>query len=372
MNKKILILYTSVGLGHKYIALNIGTYLEKAGYEVKLYDVLQLQKGLLTEWGEWLHNLINRRFPFIWRWLYLNKTFTDLTLAFRVPVARRNNVRVKQVIEEFKPDLIISTETMPSAIVASLKQVGNFQGKFVIAFSDYHLHRYWLYDEADLYLANISDQVEQMKQLGVKQPVVVCGITLPPLTEINPEVVKQKLRVPPNKKIILLSSGSMGIGFPSQLLKQFIYQLTAHRSDLHIIVVCGKNETLKRDLEKEHFPDTTVLGFYQPMSELYEITDLFLTKPGGLSTAEALQAGAPLQITHWLPGQEELNYNYLIREKLVYPMPDVLTAKSLAQSAVQYLDTPKTSDSPAKAVITQKNHEGEVLLNTIEKLFHTV
>jgi processive 1,2-diacylglycerol beta-glucosyltransferase len=81
----------------------------------------------------------------------------------------------------------------------------------------------------------------------------------------------------------------------------------------------------------QHLPDTTVLGFYQPMSDLYAVTDLFLTKPGGLSTAEALQADVRIQITHWLPGQEELNYTYLTANQLVEPVPVVLTAESLVK-----------------------------------------
>ncbi len=370
MKEKILVLYTSVGLGHKYIAINMAYHLEKAGYEIKLHDVLDLQKGMLTEWGEKLHSLINRRFPFIWRWLYLSETFTVLTLPFRVPAASKNNANVLKVIRDFHPDAILSTNTMPSAIVSSLKKKGLYSGKLIITFSDYHLHRYWLYDQADLYLANIPEQVEEMQKLSVKQPVVVCGITLQPLVKSDPEAIKQKLELPQGKKIVLVSSGSLGIGFPPELLKEFISKLSGSETPTHVVMVCGKNEKLKADLEKENLSDTTVLGFYQPMSDLYEITDLFLTKPGGLSIAEALQADVRIQITHWLPGQEELNYDYLTANGLVEPVPEYLTAESLVKIVEQKLTQPRPGETPAKALITQKNHEGEVLLNTVQKLFH--
>ncbi len=371
MNKRILILYTSVGLGHKYIALNMGHHFEKAGYEVKLHDVLELQKGILSEGGEWLHSLINRRFPIVWRWLYLSKLVADLTLPWRVPLAGRNYQKVKQVVDGFNPDLVISVQTTGSAIMSYLKQRGWYKGRFVIGFSDYHLHRYWLYDQADLYLANIPEQVEEMKQLGVKQPTVVCGITLPALPEIDKKAVRAKLNLPEDNKVVLVSSGSLGIGFPVSMLKQFIQKLVLSEPKVWVVVVCGKNESMKQDLEKSNLPQTAVLGFYEPMAELYRISDLFLTKPGGLSTAEALQAGVPLQITHWLPGQEEPNYNYLVSHRLVYPVPPVLTAQSLVDTVQTRLNSPTSvSETPAKAIITQKNHEGEVLLNTIEKLFH--
>ena len=40
--KKILILYNSIGWGHKSIAENIGFYLEREGFEVRLADILEL------------------------------------------------------------------------------------------------------------------------------------------------------------------------------------------------------------------------------------------------------------------------------------------------------------------------------------------
>jgi processive 1,2-diacylglycerol beta-glucosyltransferase len=253
--------------------------------------------------------------------------------------------------------------------MAYLKRHGIYNGKFIIAFCDYHLHRYWLYDEADLYLANIPEQIEEMRKLGVGQPAVAIGITLPPLLTVDKEAVRSKLGLP-DKKVVLVSSGSLGIGFPPELLKEFIKQLTASRQDVHVVIVCGKNEALRQDLEKGDFPDTTVLGFYQPMGDLYAVADLFLTKPGGLSTAEGLQAGVPLQITHWLPGQEELNYRYLTARHLVHPVPPVLTAASLVKTVEAGLRGGKPGETPATALITQKNHEGEVLLNTIEMVFH--
>lgn len=370
-NKKILILYTSVGLGHKYLALNIAYHLEKAGYEIKLHDVLQLQEGPLVSVGEWIHSLINRRFPFIWRWLYMSKTFTDLTLPWRVPLAGRNNAYVKQVIDDFQPDCVISTQTTGSAIMSYLRRQGLYRGKFVIAFSDYHLHRYWLYDP-DIYLVNTEQQAVEMKQLGVSQPIVICGITLRPLPPVDAAAVKHQLGIAAGKKVVLVSSGSLGIGFPVSLLQELIRQMVSDIPDVEVLVVCGKNEIMRQELEAAQLPATKVLGFYQPMAELYSVADLFLTKPGGLSTAEALQAGVPILITHWLPGQEELNYYYLTDRSLVNPMPDPFTTPQLVQSIKTLLSQPRGSETSESIKITQKNQEGEVVLKAISDLFHNV
>ncbi len=223
--KKILILYTSVGLGHKYIALNIGYHLEGAGFEVRCEDVLQVQAGLTVEFGKWFHKLINVTFPFIWRWLYFSTWFSKLAMPFRVPLAGKNLGNIKKVIDEFKPDAVISTQTSASAPVAYMKQHKMFNGKFVIAFSDYHFHPFWFYKEADLYLVNINSQKDELIKLGINESnISVCGITLKPEELVDPEAVKQKLWLH-GKDIVLMSSGSLGIGFPKELVVEFAKEL---------------------------------------------------------------------------------------------------------------------------------------------------
>lgn len=138
MSKKILILYTSVGLGHKTIAENIAYHLERDGHTVKLFDALQLQAGPLVTAGTVVHGFINKRLPFIWKWLYTSAWFTRQTLPARVKVAGKNYLHIKKAIDEFGPDMVIATQTSASAVVEFLKQRGWYTGLFVVAFSDYH------------------------------------------------------------------------------------------------------------------------------------------------------------------------------------------------------------------------------------------
>ena len=374
-SKKILILYTSVGLGHKYIALNIAYHLERAGFNVHLADVLKVQSGFTVKIGEWFHSLINRRFPFVWRWLYFSKLFATATMPLRVPLAGKNLDNIKTEIDAFQPDMVIATQTSASAPIAYMKQHGMFNGKFVIAFSDYHFHPYWYYKEADLYLVNIVEQAEALKQLGVSQnKIAVCGITLKPQEQVNAESVKHKLGLM-GKEIILMSSGSLGIGFSEQLMLDYAKQLQTINPNYQLVVVCGKNETMFNHLTqkaKDLNLSMTVLGFHEPMAEIYAITKVFLTKPGGLTVAEALRDGVPMLVTHFLPGQEELNYEYLTHHDLMAKIPNPLTAENLVAETVKIITENKRVEMPITVQITQKNTEGTVLIKSIENLFHIV
>lgn len=375
MNKKILILYTSIGLGHKYIAFNIAYHLEQAGFEVKLHDVLELQTGPMVKVGEWFHSLINRRFPFVWRWLYLSEAFSSATMWLRVPLAGRNRQNVKRAIDEFQPDMVIATQTSASAPVAYMKQHGEYSGKLVVAFSDYHFHPYWFYKDADYYLVNIESQKQDLEKLGVPaEKIAVCGITLKPQVPVDAEAVKQKLGLT-GKRVVLMSSGSLGIGFPESLLLDYVAELGKQVVDAHVLVVCGKNEAMKLFLEAKAFNRKlamTALGFYEPMAELYSITEVFLTKPGGLTVAEALRDNVKMITTHFLPGQEELNYAYLTTRKLMAPIPNPLTAQNLVKITQDILSEKRQIENPNSTVITQKNHEGTVLVKSIKNCLSIV
>lgn len=320
--KRILIFYTSIGLGHKIIAENIGWHLQQAGYEVKLSDILEVQSGFLVDVGKWLHSFINTRLPFVWKFLYTSQGFNKLTLGLRVPLAGKNSGRAQKAIEEFNPDLVIATQTTGSAIVSYLKRQGIYKNKFAIAFSDYHLHPYWLYKEADLYLSNIPEQKTEMVQQGIPEnKIVVAGITLQPHPEVDVAEVRGRLGLTEGDQAVLMASGSLGTGVSPEWTLDFVQQLAKVSPKARAIIVCGKNEALRAELsELLKGTSALVFGYYKPMSELYAVSEIFVTKPGGLSVAESLSWALPLLITHWLPGQEELNYTYLSEKNLIMPV----------------------------------------------------
>jgi processive 1,2-diacylglycerol beta-glucosyltransferase len=326
--KKILILHTSVGLGHKSIAENIGLGLEQAGFTVKLADIGSVQKGMFEKYVTAAHRFINRRAPGLWGWLYDSGHY--LLLPFRVFIAGFNHQLTQKFVKEFKPDVIITTQTAASAVIAYLKKKKSYQGLFGIAFSDFHLHRYWLYEQADFYLANIAEQKEQMLKLGVPESkIFVCGMTLKPQAVVNTAAIKNKFNVSANDKVILIGSGSLGTGVDENLIAQF-----ANQPNVKIIAVCGKNEFIYQQLKNKFagFSNIIILGFYPLMDELYAIADVFITKPGGLSVSEALSWKLPMIISHLLPGQEQYNYDYLLYHNLVMPKYGDMAAQALGEA----------------------------------------
>ncbi|MCX6797521.1 MAG: glycosyltransferase, partial [Candidatus Doudnabacteria bacterium] len=281
------------------------------------------QEGKFSKITIGIHQYITKHLPFVWSWLYKSSLVNFLTLPLRVPLASFNYRQAKKIIDEFKPELIICVQTTASAVVAYLKRKKLYNNLFAIGFSDFHLHRYWLYEEADFYLANIQEQKEEMARLGINpNKIFVCGMNARPKLAIDKISVKNKLNAPLEKKVILVGAGSLGIGLNLKMLDDIKNQL-----DATIIVVCGKNQKLYEELLPFETSKFIVKGFYKPMDELYAIADIFVSKPGGLTTTEALAWKLPMLITHFLPGQEELNINYLASKNLILLPKDNLAGQ---------------------------------------------
>src|SRR5206468_3096647 len=104
-------------------------------------------------------------------------------------------------------------------------------------------------------------------------------------------------------------SGGFGMGPVGKILAE----LDKVARPLQTVVVAGRNEELRRELaaqDRRH--PTRVLGFVANMHELMAVADLILTKPGGLTSSEALALGKPLFILHPIPGQEAANSDFLL------------------------------------------------------------
>ena len=235
----------------------------------------------------------------------------------------------KSYVDDFHPDIIITTQTTASEVIAYLKKQKLYTGLFGIAFSDFHLHRYWLYGQADFYLVNIEEQKQQMLKLGIPEnKIFVCGMTLKPKVEASMESVKNKFGIGRQDKVVLVGSGSLGTGVDGKLISRF-----ADLPNIKVIAVCGKNEAVCQQLKKQFVgtKNISILGFYFPMDELYAITDVFITKPGGLSVSEALRWRLPMVISHFFSGQERQNFNYLLDRNLVMSKTHDAAAQALGE-----------------------------------------
>ena len=94
---------------------------------------------------------------------------------------------------------------------------------------------------------------------------------------------------------------------------EILRELDKLTTPVQLVMVCGRNEELRREMAvQDHRHPTHVLGFVTNMHELMAVADLILSKPGGLTSSEALAMGKPMFVLNPIPGQEAANSDFLL------------------------------------------------------------
>ena len=113
----------------------------------------------------------------------------------------------------------------------------------------------------------------------------------------------------------IVIEGGEGAGKMYDIIQEF--QRTGFNGRL--IVIAGRNKRLETKLKKEAgefgFP-LEAYGFTDKVHELMGESDLIITKAGPGTIAEALAMSLPIIITSWLPGQEEGNVEFVVRQNV--------------------------------------------------------
>ncbi|MBI2607210.1 MAG: hypothetical protein HYW51_00025 [Candidatus Doudnabacteria bacterium] len=321
MNKtKILILHTSVGYGIKVTAENIYEKLSNSSeYEVRIEDIEKIHRGMLIATSKIVYATLLNHISGLWGFLYNSKIVLFLLRPLRKVVASLNYKTTLAILRQFQPAVVISTEAAPSAVIAYLKSKGLYRGKLVISFSDYHLHTFWLYKEADLYLCSIAEQAEELKKMGVANgKIALTGMIIADkfFKQIGKEEARQKFKLLNSMPVVLLSNG----GTARMSVKRIFLQLLRSDKSFQVVAVTGRNEKLKQELEKISAPSRhpiKILGFVNDLDILMSAADVLVGKTGGPTMAEAVIKKLPMVITDVRPGHEFANLEYLLKNQIV-------------------------------------------------------
>lgn len=314
MKTKILILYTSIGGGIRATAENVGEQLTSSGhFEVRLEDIEKVESGLYASAIQFASIGMLNHVPWLWGWLYDSKIILGLTMPLRKFFASFKSKNVLAILRDFQPAIVISTSVNASAIVAYLKSKRLYRGKFVIVFSDYHIQRFWLYHEADLFICNIAEQILELKRLGFDEvPTVLTGTLIAQkfLRPVSRDQAQDELGLLKSIPLVLVG----GAGKARNTTKEIFLQLLRSPKSFQIVVLCGSNFKLKEELSQISAPTphpVKILGFVDNMELWMSAASVLVYKTGGPSMAEAVIKKLPIVFVDVRPGHEQKNLEYL-------------------------------------------------------------
>ncbi len=312
--EKVLLLYVFERSGHHLAALAIDKAIGELRGETLTVNFLNhtnthLNQVVQKSYLSLLHNT-----PEIWDYLYDNLRVARKISKVRKFINKLNSGKLEELIESFSPEAVLCTQAFPCGVVAAYKEKKNKNLPLIGVVTDYIAHCYWLYDQVDIYVVPHETTQQDLMNKGIeKGRIRITGIPIAPrfARKENKDEIRERTNLNPHLPTILIMGGSQGLG----PVEEIVSNLDALPLSFQMIVITGLNKELRRDLEKREERLTKpirILEYIDNVEELMEISDIIITKPGGLTTAEALVKGLAIVIAGCLPGQEERNSRFLV------------------------------------------------------------
>jgi processive 1,2-diacylglycerol beta-glucosyltransferase len=179
--------------------------------------------------------------------------------------------------------------------------------------TDFTVHPLW--EEArDLdYYVTPSELLDfQMARKGLDiSKILPFGIPIRPQfsRKTNRAESRHMLGLDTDLPTILLMSGSMGYGS----IDISTEKLDALPLDMQVVVVCGNNKEMYRKIKRKKFKKRfDVYGYVDHVDLMMDAADCIITKPGGITSSEALAKGLPMIMVNPIPGHETRNAEFML------------------------------------------------------------
>jgi processive 1,2-diacylglycerol beta-glucosyltransferase len=367
---RALILSISKGSGHQHAAKAIedAFHQNHPTVETSNHNFFDLVTNPLVEKmvsGTYLWIL--QFMPKFWGYLYDNEKVFKRTTWLRRLGSWKSKKKFIKYLKEITPDVIVCTQALPCEVTATLKRQKRFNIPLVAVVTDFVAHAYWVHAEVDLYIVPSKKTKEGLVNHGISPAKIkVLGIPInatfeTAMPEQEKKAIIKKIGLDETLPIIMLMGGCQGF-IPMSRMVKLIHQC---KNPCQIIAVTGLNNKMRRKLNKskvqslkskvQRLGETpshkiannplVVYGYVNNIHELMSASDLLITKPGGMTSSEALVKQLPMIIIHSLPGQEEKNSRFLAdagvvvrlkSEKEIAPTIDRLLSNRILLSEFQH------------------------------------
>ena len=313
-NKRILILSANTGEGHNSASRALQEALASRGCSCLVQDGLSFLPAWINAAICKGHVFLYRRLPGFFGFLYRRSE----TLSRRKKPRRRPKtlskpcLRLQRFIEQGCFDAVVCAHVFPAQLVSRLRECGKLSIPCFFLATDYTCSpgvnrlnmSFWLIPHPGL--------VPEFSASGIPENSLL-PIGIPVRREFqpgnNPAALRRRLNLPEDKPVAVVSCGSMGADGMARLVSAMEKSLAP---DALAVVICSKNARLEQRLKKHiRSRNIRILGFVDRLSDYMEAADLYLTKPGGLSTTEAMCKGVPLLLFEAVPGVESRNLAFL-------------------------------------------------------------
>ena len=349
---KVLILSCNTGGGHNACAQALVQKLEQMGHESVTKDALGYVSDRVSRIVSNWHVRFYRHFPKLYGkgYQYAEEhpaTFDEDSAACRL--LRSGCARMRQEIESGGYGAVICTHLFPAMMLSYIQHALPLAIRTCFLATDYTASPSCSCVSLDACVIPDASLTEEFVRAGIRQETIVpLGIPVRAMFEggSDPVQAKRAFQINPAHRHLVIMSGSMGCGPISEVVSCLAKKMP---ESCELSVVCSSNKKLYRKLRMRygHKKNVHVLGFVKNIAKLLDSADVFITKPGGISTTEAVVKGIPMVLINAVGGCETHNLEFFVSRGAPCTAD---TPKELAWQSLQLLQNEPRCASMRRAM----------------------
>jgi len=312
--RRFLLMHVTTSSGHHHASRAIAHTVARVDPTAQLtaIDAFQfISPAVRWAMSRTYHSLI-RHYPDVWEYLYDNPNVHRRVRNLRLLLHRYQAGKLRKLLDEVQPDVIVCTQAFPCGMAADYKRHHGLTIPLVGILTDHAPHLYWFHDAVDTYVVPSEQVKRRFLQRGVAEArIKVLGIPLELkfLEPGDPQAAARQFELDLRRPIILIMGGGSGFG-PLRLI---IEHLDALPHACQLVVLTGTNRALQHWVSRQRFQHRVLaLEYTDAVPSLMAVATMLISKPGGLTTSEALAKQLPLVIVNPIPGQEAYNARFLL------------------------------------------------------------
>lgn len=320
-----LILSITAGEGHNSTARAIQAELEKRGADCLILDTFNYISPELAKFISEGYLLVTEKARYAWKAGYRlaeKRHPNDFEYTPANLLKQAVSGELAEFIRTDTYDAILFTHPFPGILLDIMKKKHMISTRTVGILTDFTFHPYWEDCTQNDYVV-VPDRLllPQAHRKGFRtEQILPFGIPINPKfsdTEaMSPAEARRFLGIDEELPTFLIMGGSMGYGNMAENVRKIdALDPAGIGRDFQLIVVCGNNAEMKAEIDeiaKNARHRMLVTGFVKTIPQMMDAADCIITKPGGLTTSEALAKHLPMIIAGPIPGQEERNAEFLL------------------------------------------------------------
>ncbi len=307
-----LMLTCGTGGGHNTACAAVAEAMAARGHAVTTLNPYTLKNDQVAEVIDKAYILLAQKAPNAFGAAYkLGDVYRKL--PFPSPVYQLNRQMepvLERYMEQRRFDAVVTTHLFPAEILTSMKRRGSSVPRTYFIATDYACIPFTEETDLDRYIIPAKELTEEFVGRGIDRSRIR-PLGIPVRRQFTGKEdrasIRERLGMDPGKKMILVAGGSIGAGHIQQVVGIL---LDRYESSAQIVVICGSNRELEEHMRASFGGRCAVLGFTDQMADYMKACDLYLSKPGGLSSTEAAVVGTALVHITPIPGCETSNMHF--------------------------------------------------------------